>query len=79
MLHHRRYLYGAILVYAESIASGDLHYKLHQLTSPKTAYSFLDSLLDTSSSLKSSLDEVELYSSYIVKSWTGIVKSSGVL
>jgi len=52
--------------------------ELHQLTSPQTAYSFLDSLLDTSSSLKSSLNEVELYASYIVKSWTGIVKSSGV-
>jgi len=52
--------------------------ELHQLTSPKTAYTFLDSLLDASSVLKSSLDEVELYSSYIVKSWTGIIKSSGV-
>ncbi|RDB25848.1 Ubiquinone biosynthesis protein COQ9, mitochondrial [Hypsizygus marmoreus] len=52
--------------------------ELHQLTSPKTAYAFLDSLLDSSSSLKSTLDEVNLFSSYFVKSWAGILKSSGV-
>ncbi|KAJ3496015.1 hypothetical protein NLJ89_g10541 [Agrocybe chaxingu] len=52
--------------------------ELHQLTSPTTAYSFLDSLLETSSNLKSSLNEVELYSSYVFKSWRGIIKSSGI-
>jgi len=52
--------------------------ELHQLTSPQTAYSFLDSLLTTSSTLKSSLDEVGLYSSYILKSWKGMFKSSGI-
>ncbi|KAF5382167.1 hypothetical protein D9615_004462 [Tricholomella constricta] len=52
--------------------------ELHQLTSPETAYEFLDSLFDGSSSLKSSFDEVNLFSSYISKSWAGIVKSSGV-
>ncbi|KDR76023.1 hypothetical protein GALMADRAFT_225763 [Galerina marginata CBS 339.88] len=52
--------------------------ELHQLASPQTAYSFLDSLLDTSSTLKSSFDEVSLYSSYIFKSWRGIIKSSGI-
>ncbi|KAF5326702.1 hypothetical protein D9619_004492 [Psilocybe cf. subviscida] len=53
--------------------------ELHQLTSPHTAYSFLDSLFDTSASVKASVDEVSLYSTYIMKSWTGIIKSSGVL
>jgi len=52
--------------------------ELHQLTSPHTTYSFLDSLFDNSSSIKSSLDEVNLYSSYIFKSWRGIIKSSGI-
>ncbi|KAF8808677.1 hypothetical protein BYT27DRAFT_7188642 [Phlegmacium glaucopus] len=52
--------------------------ELHQLTSPHTTYAFLDSLLDNLSSIKSSLDEVNLYSSYIFKSWRGIIKSSGI-
>jgi ubiquinone biosynthesis protein COQ9 len=52
--------------------------ELHQLTSPHTTYIFLDSLFDNSSSIKSSLDEVSLYSSYIFKSWRGIIKSSGI-
>jgi ubiquinone biosynthesis protein COQ9 len=52
--------------------------ELHQLTSPHTTYSFLDSLFDNSSSIKSSLDEVNLYSSYIFKSCRGIIKSSGI-
>jgi len=52
--------------------------ELHQLTSPQTAYPFLDSLLTTSSTLKSSFDEVGLYSSYILKSWKGMFKSSGI-
>jgi len=52
--------------------------ELHQLTSPNTTYSFLDSLFDNSSSIKSSFDEVSLYSSYIFKSWRGIIKSSGI-
>ncbi|KAG6891377.1 hypothetical protein C0992_008088 [Termitomyces sp. T32_za158] len=53
--------------------------ELHQLTSPKTAYDFLDSLLDGSSDLKSSVNEVGIFSSYLVKSCIGIVKSSGIL
>ncbi|TFK36655.1 hypothetical protein BDQ12DRAFT_236272 [Crucibulum laeve] len=53
--------------------------ELHQFTSPSTAYAFLDSLLDTSSAVKSSIDEVSLFSSYIFKSWKGIIKSSGIL
>ncbi|KAG5646995.1 hypothetical protein DXG03_001719 [Asterophora parasitica] len=52
--------------------------ELHQLTSPTTAYDFMDSLFDGSSSLKSSLDEVSLFSSYFVKSCKGIARSSGV-
>ncbi|KII85164.1 hypothetical protein PLICRDRAFT_116578 [Plicaturopsis crispa FD-325 SS-3] len=53
--------------------------ELHQLTSPQTTYAFLDSLLDTSTALKSSLNEVGLFGSYVFKSWAGIIKSSGVL
>jgi ubiquinone biosynthesis protein COQ9 len=52
--------------------------ELHQMTSPKTAYDFLDSLLDTSSMVKTSADEVTLYGEYFVKSWMGIIKSSGI-
>lgn len=52
--------------------------ELHQFTSPKTAHSFLDSLLDTSSALKTGLDEVNLFSSYVWRSWAGIIKSKGL-
>lgn len=52
--------------------------ELHQLTSPKTAYLFLDSLLEASSAAKASLNETELFATYIMKSWAGIVKSSGI-
>jgi len=52
--------------------------ELHQLTSPHTAYLFLDSLLEASSAVKTSLDETELFATYIMKSCAGIVRSSGV-
>ncbi|KAF8626111.1 hypothetical protein AX17_006607 [Amanita inopinata Kibby_2008] len=52
--------------------------ELHQLASPGTAHSFLDSLLASSTSLRRSLDEVGLYSNYVVRSWAGIIKSSGI-
>jgi ubiquinone biosynthesis protein COQ9 len=52
--------------------------ELHQLSSPKTAYAFLDSLFESSSSLESTLGEVSLFSNYITKSWKGIIKSSGI-
>jgi len=52
--------------------------ELHQLTSAHTTYSFLDSLFDNSSSIRSSLDEVNLYSSYIFNGWRGIINSSGM-
>ncbi|KAF9069021.1 hypothetical protein BDP27DRAFT_1326300 [Rhodocollybia butyracea] len=53
--------------------------ELHQLTSPSTAHSFLDSLLTGSSSLEQKLDDVMLYSDYVYKSWKGILKSRGML
>ncbi|KAF9456758.1 hypothetical protein BDZ94DRAFT_1274874 [Collybia nuda] len=53
--------------------------ELHQLTSPDTAYTFLETLLHSSVSFKSSLNEVDLFSSYIVKSWRGIINSYGIL
>ena len=52
--------------------------ELHQLTSPETTYEFLDSLLVGSSTINSSVEELSLFSSYIYKSWKGILKSSGV-
>ncbi|KAF8653612.1 hypothetical protein AX16_003856 [Volvariella volvacea WC 439] len=53
--------------------------ELHQLTSPQTAHDFLDSMLDTSTDLKKSFDEVALFSSYMFKSWKGILKSRGMI
>jgi ubiquinone biosynthesis protein COQ9 len=52
--------------------------ELHQLASPQTAYDFLDSLLDNYTSLRSSMDEVGVFSSYVARSWAGIIKSSGI-
>ena len=52
--------------------------ELHQLTSPTTAHTFLDSLLKSSAALKKSVEEVGTYSDYIVRSWAGIIKSWGV-
>ncbi|EDR10076.1 uncharacterized protein LACBIDRAFT_318031 [Laccaria bicolor S238N-H82] len=62
-----------------SLAAIYMAAELHQLTSPKTAYAFLDSLFESSSSLESTLGEVSLFSNYIIKSWKGIIKSSGIL
>ncbi|KDQ57140.1 hypothetical protein JAAARDRAFT_157264 [Jaapia argillacea MUCL 33604] len=53
--------------------------ELHQLTSPKTAYNFLDSLLESSSSLKASLDNGFDFANYVGRSWGGIIRSSGIL
>ncbi|ESK93972.1 ubiquinone biosynthesis protein coq9 [Moniliophthora roreri MCA 2997] len=53
--------------------------ELHQLTSPDTAHGFLDSLLSSSAVLNSSLGEVQLFSSYLYKSWGGILKSKSFL
>ncbi|ETW83319.1 hypothetical protein HETIRDRAFT_55120, partial [Heterobasidion irregulare TC 32-1] len=52
-------------------AAGKHFSKLHQLTSPRSAPDFLESLLTTA-------NETELFSRYIMKSWAGIIKSSGV-
>ncbi|KAF8556237.1 hypothetical protein OG21DRAFT_1495759 [Imleria badia] len=49
--------------------------ELHQLTSPKTAASFLDGLLANSGAVR----EVALYGSYILDSLKGIAKSRGLL
>ncbi|KIJ98147.1 hypothetical protein K443DRAFT_104468 [Laccaria amethystina LaAM-08-1] len=62
-----------------SLAAIYMAAELHQLSSPKTAYAFLDSLFESSSSLESTLGEVSLFSNYITKSWKGIIKSSGIL
>jgi ubiquinone biosynthesis protein COQ9 len=52
--------------------------ELHQLVSPNTAYTFLDTLLETSQTVSKSLDEVSLFSDYVFKGWKGIIKSSGI-
>ncbi|EKM78890.1 hypothetical protein AGABI1DRAFT_75470 [Agaricus bisporus var. burnettii JB137-S8] len=53
--------------------------ELHQITSPQTTLQFLDSLLESSSQLKKSVDEVGLFASYLFKSSKAILKSSGAL
>ncbi|KAI0696299.1 hypothetical protein C8T65DRAFT_710627 [Cerioporus squamosus] len=53
--------------------------ELHQLTSPNTAYKFLDDVLDLTHKVDSSVGEVELFGQYIWRSWAGIIRSSGVL
>ncbi|KAJ7707467.1 hypothetical protein B0H17DRAFT_1032787 [Mycena rosella] len=53
--------------------------ELHQLTSPQSAHAFLDGLLTTSSTIDSSVEDVRLFSSYIFRSWAGIIKSKGIL
>lgn len=52
--------------------------ELHQLASPETAYGFLGQLLETSSALKKSLDEVGLFASYVGNSWAGIIRSRSI-
>ncbi|KAK7463391.1 hypothetical protein VKT23_006746 [Stygiomarasmius scandens] len=61
-----------------SLAAAYTAAELHQLTSPQTAVSFLESLLNGSSALKSSLDETKLFGTYVFKSWEGIIKSRGI-
>ncbi|KAJ3900804.1 hypothetical protein F5879DRAFT_808527, partial [Lentinula edodes] len=53
--------------------------ELHQFTSPRTAHAFLDSLLTGSSALKQSVDEVQLFSSYVLQSWKGILQMCIIL
>ena len=53
--------------------------ELHQLTSPNSAYQFLDEVLDLTHKVDSSVGEVELFGKYIWRSWAGIIRSSGVL
>ncbi|KAI0749696.1 hypothetical protein C8Q80DRAFT_1163468 [Daedaleopsis nitida] len=53
--------------------------ELHQLTSPNTAYQFLNDVLKLTHKADSSVSEVELFGKYIWRSWAGIVRSSGVL
>jgi ubiquinone biosynthesis protein COQ9 len=53
--------------------------ELHQMTSPQTAYEFLDTLLANASSVKNAVQDVGEYSNYIFTSWKGIVRSSGIL
>ncbi|KAF9267977.1 hypothetical protein L218DRAFT_955143 [Marasmius fiardii PR-910] len=51
--------------------------ELHQLQSPQTAGMFLDDLLTSSDKLGSAFREAQLFSSYVLKSWDGIMRSKG--
>nr|VWP00146.1 Beta-xylanase (EC [Ganoderma boninense] len=53
--------------------------ELHQLTSPNTAYQFLDEILNLTNKVDTSVSEVELFGKYILRSWGGIIRSSGIL
>ncbi|KAJ7745762.1 hypothetical protein B0H16DRAFT_1558190 [Mycena metata] len=53
--------------------------ELHQLTSPQSAHAFLDSLLSASSAIESSVKDVKQFSSYVFRSWAGIIKSRDIL
>lgn len=53
--------------------------ELHQLTSPNTAASFLDYLLENAGAAEGAVREASLYGSYILDSWKGIAKSRGLL
>ncbi|KAI0775066.1 hypothetical protein BD413DRAFT_532832 [Trametes elegans] len=53
--------------------------ELHQLTSPNTAYQFLNEALNATQKVDASVSEVGLFGEYVWRSWAGIVKSSGVL
>lgn len=53
--------------------------ELHQLTSPTSAYQFLDSLLESSANADDIISDVGLYADYIWRSWKGIGKSRGLL
>ncbi|KAF9223720.1 hypothetical protein BS17DRAFT_733436 [Gyrodon lividus] len=62
-----------------SISAIYLAAELHQLTSPNTAESFLDYLLENTGAAEKAVQEVALFGSYILSSWKGIAKSSGML
>ncbi|KAI0044151.1 hypothetical protein FA95DRAFT_1608771 [Auriscalpium vulgare] len=51
--------------------------ELHQIGSPGTADEFLDSLLDSASSLRGVCSDSQLFAMYVVKSWASLIKSSG--
>lgn len=62
-----------------SLSTVYLAAELHQFTSPKTAESFLNYLLDNKDAVERAVQEVALYGEYIFKSWKGILRSSGRL
>ncbi|KAF8525784.1 hypothetical protein BU17DRAFT_74219 [Hysterangium stoloniferum] len=53
--------------------------ELHQLTSPTSAYQFLESLLESSASAGDVISDVGQYADYIWRSWRAIGKSKGLL
>lgn len=53
--------------------------ELHQLSSPETAYGFLEELLDKSTAVEEAVTESRIFVDYIGKSWTGIIKSQGFM
>jgi len=53
--------------------------ELHQLTSRRTAYQFLDRLLNTSLKVESTVGDIGLFAQYVGRSWAGILTSRGIL
>ncbi|TCD71983.1 hypothetical protein EIP91_000115 [Steccherinum ochraceum] len=53
--------------------------ELHQFNSPNTAPAFLDSLLDSTSSVEKAVGEAGIFTDYIGRSLTGIFRSRGIL
>jgi len=62
-----------------TVAGMYLAAELHQLSSPTTAASFLDDLLDKSGAAERAVRETSLFGSYMLDSWKGIAKSRGWL
>ncbi|KAG7089363.1 hypothetical protein E1B28_011053 [Marasmius oreades] len=60
-----------------SLATIYIAAELHQLKSPQTANMFLDDLLDNSDRFGSVFREAQVFSSYVFKSWDGILRSKG--
>jgi len=60
-------------------ASLNLVIELHQMSSPKTANQFLESLLASSLKASQALDDVNSVATYWYKSIKAIMKSQGII
>ncbi len=51
--------------------------ELHQLTSPRTAPAFLNSLLSAALESGKAVNDLGLYAEFIAKGWAGMLKGRG--